>query len=251
MIRVAVAGALGRMGTIARSAVREADDLEYVGGFARRSVPQERIVDDLEALLASTAPDVLVDFTTYPTTLEVAHAAITQGVSPVVGATGWSDRERGELERAAIERGVGAMLVPNFAVGAVLMMRFAEEAARFFPTAEIVEIHHDGKRDKPSGTAKLTAERVAGAGGPAEVPIHSVRLRGAVAHQEVLFGNTGEMLTIRHDSLSRESFAAGIVYAVRHVRELRGLSVGLQLDWSFDKLTMTTEGGVTTHEGME
>ncbi len=251
MIRVAVAGALGRMGTIARSAVREAEGLEYAGGFARLCVPQERIVDDLETLFASATPDVLVDFTTYPTTLEVAHSAIAHGVSPVVGATGWSDRERGKLELAAVERGVGAMLVPNFAIGAVLMMRFAEEAARFFPTAEIVEIHHDGKRDKPSGTAKLTAERIAAAGGPAEVPIHSVRLRGAVAHQEVLFGNTGEVLTIRHDSLSRESFAAGIVYAVRHVRELRGLSVGLQLDWSFDKLTMRTESGVTTHEGME
>ena len=207
------------MGSLTRECLQHAPDIEYVGGYARG--------DDLARLLTDCKADVLVDFTTHPKTVEVAMTAIDLGVSPVIGATGWSAKERHELEKRARERGVGALLVPNFAIGAVLMMRFAEEAARHFPTVEIVELHHDQKRDTPSGTATLTAERIARGGGPAEVPIHSVRLRGLVAHQEVLFGNTGELLTIRHDSLSRESFAAGILCAVRAVRALPGLSVGL------------------------
>ena len=207
------------MGSLARQCLESAADIEYVGGFARG--------DDLRQLLAQAKPDVLVDFTTHPKTVDVAMTALDLGVSPVIGATGWSAQERGDLERRARERGIGAMLVPNFAIGAVLMMRFAQEAARHFPTVEIVELHHDQKRDKPSGTAALTAERITRAGGPAEVPIHSVRLRGLLAHQEVLFGNTGEILTIRHDSLSRDSFAAGILCAVRAVRSRPGLTVGL------------------------
>jgi 4-hydroxy-tetrahydrodipicolinate reductase len=119
------------------------------------------------------------------------------------------------------------MLVPNFAIGAVLMMRFAQQAARYFPTAEIVELHREGKLDTPSGTARETAQKIRDGAGPADVPIHSVRLRGVLAHHEVLFGNTGELLTIRHDSLARESFAAGILHAVRSVRALRGLTIGL------------------------
>jgi 4-hydroxy-tetrahydrodipicolinate reductase len=119
------------------------------------------------------------------------------------------------------------MLVPNFSIGAVLMMRFAEQAARFFPTVEIVELHHDKKLDKPSGTAKLTAEKIVAAGFPNDVPIHSVRLRGLVAHQEVLFGTDGETLTIRHDSMSRESFVPGILAAIRAVMQIEGLVIGL------------------------
>jgi 4-hydroxy-tetrahydrodipicolinate reductase len=145
----------------------------------------------------------------------------------VVGATGWTDAERAALGAEAEKRGLGALIVPNFALGAVLMMRFAEMAARYFPTVEIVELHHDAKKDAPSGTARSTAERIVAAGGPAHVPIHSVRLRGLVAHQEVLFGGDGELLTLRHDALSREAFAAGILAAVRAVRGLRGLTVGL------------------------
>lgn len=207
------------MGSLARECLQNAPDVEYAGGYVRG--------DDLAQLLTTSKPDVLVDFTTHPKTVEVAMTALELGVSPVIGATGWSSEEREDLAKAARDRNIGAMLVPNFAIGAVLMMRFAQEAARHFPTVEIVELHHDKKRDKPSGTATLTAERIVRAGGPAEVPIHSVRLRGLLAHQEVLFGNTGELLTIRHDSLSRESFAAGILCAVRAVRSLRGLTVGL------------------------
>jgi 4-hydroxy-tetrahydrodipicolinate reductase len=215
------------MGRLACDAIRQAPDLDYVGGFARTPVPADGIDDDLERLLRERAPDVVVDFTTHPKTLDVAKLAIESGISPVIGASAWTDLERADLSRRAQERGIGAMLVPNFAIGAVLMMRFAQQAARYFPTAEIVELHREGKLDTPSGTARETAQKIRDGAGPADVPIHSVRLRGVLAHHEVLFGNTGELLTIRHDSLARESFAAGILHAVRSVRALRGLTIGL------------------------
>jgi 4-hydroxy-tetrahydrodipicolinate reductase len=221
------------MGTLAKATIEKADDLTYVGGFERAAEPAERIYDDLTALFHETKPDVVVDFTVHPATVDVAMQAVAHGVRPVIGATGWSAAEQEALAKAIDQRGIGGLLVPNFALGAILMMRFAEEAARFFPTVEIVELHHDGKKDAPSGTARLTAERIKvqrrKIDGSAEksVPIHSVRLRGLVAHQEVLFGGDGETLTIRHDSLSRESFASGILTAVRAAGNLRGLVVGL------------------------
>jgi 4-hydroxy-tetrahydrodipicolinate reductase len=132
------------------------------------------------------------------------------------------------LERMARGRDLGAMIVPNFSIGAVLMMRFAQEAARYFHSVEIIEMHHDQKKDAPSGTARITAERIQEDSSHAMVPIHSVRMRGLLAHQEVLFGNTGELLTIRHDSLARESFAPGIVAAAKGVMSVKGLVVGLE-----------------------
>lgn len=218
MIKVAVAGAHGRMGKLAVETLTTAADLQYAGGLVRG--------DDVAAFLDEHRPDVVVDFTTHPATVAIATACLDRGISPVIGATGWTAQEKHTLDALARERKTGAMLVPNFAVGAVLMMQFAEAAAKFFPTIEIVELHHDQKRDKPSGTAKLTAERISAVTGKG-VPIHSVRLRGLMAHQEVLLGNAGEVLTIRHDSLSRESFAPGILFAVRAVRKLTGLTVGL------------------------
>ncbi len=140
----------------------------------------------------------------------------------VIGATGWTDEDLVVLSDRCDEADVPAMLVPNFSFGAVLMMRFAAQAARVFPRAEIVELHHDQKRDAPSGTAKLTARRIHDAGAPLP-PIHSVRLPGLMAHQETIFGGTGETLTLRHDTVSRESYGPGIVAAVRAVREQRGL----------------------------
>lgn len=227
MIRVAVAGALGRMGRVAIKATTESAGIDYVGGFARSRVPDDRIYDNLQELFDHAHPDVLVDVTTHPSSVEIAMEAVAHGVRPVIGVSGWQQSERDVLDKMARERGIGAMLVPNFAIGAVLMMRFAQEAARFFPTVEIVEMHHDQKKDAPSGTARITAERISAHSTHAQVPIHSVRLRGLVAHQEVLFGNTGEVLTVRHDSLSRESFAAGIAAAVKGVVTTTGLVVGL------------------------
>jgi 4-hydroxy-tetrahydrodipicolinate reductase len=228
------------MGREVCSAVSAASDLELVGGFARTHAgedlaavlglasPSGKLFDDVAHLYDAALPDVVVDFTVYPVTVDVAREAVERKISPVIGATGWTDEDEVSFESMCDEYGVGAAIVPNFAIGAVLMMRFAAEAARFFPTAEIVELHHDGKLDAPSGTAKLTARRIAEATGRHEVPIHSVRLRGLVAHQDVLLGGDGEVLTIRHDSLSRASFMTGVLLAVRGVRARRSLAIGLE-----------------------
>lgn len=204
--------------------------MEYVGGLVR-ALPSDAannaLFDSIDALVEQRRPDVLLDLTTYPSTVEISMAALRRGVRPVIGASGWSDFDRQALQREAKERNIGALLVPNFSIGAALLMRFASEAATFFPTVEIVELHHDTKKDKPSGTAIATAQHIGASGGRREVPIHSVRLRGLVAHQEVLFGGDGEVLTIRHDCLSREAFAAGMLAAVRAVMRLREFSIGL------------------------
>lgn len=222
-MRVAVAGAKGRMGTIAREALQRTG--EYCCGLAREPDPRNQIFASLDEVF-DRKPDVLLDLTTQPASFEISLAAVTRGTPAVVGASGWSDDQRAALGKAAEERGVGALVVPNFSIGATLMMRFAREAARFFRDAEIIEMHHAGKKDAPSGTARETALLVERVSGKAPA-IHSVRLPGLLAHQAVLFGGAGELLTIRHDSLSRESFVAGMLAAVRAVRHLRGLSVGL------------------------
>jgi 4-hydroxy-tetrahydrodipicolinate reductase len=239
-IRVAVAGALGRMGRETCATIDRADDLELVGGFDRQhdggelqatlglSRPSGRLYSDVDAFYDEAKPDVVVDFTVYPVSLDVARGAVERKISPVIGATGWQGEDELAFADLCDEQGVGAALVPNFAIGAVLAMRFAEEAARYFPTAEVIELHHDGKLDKPSGTSKATAKRISAASGRADVPIHSVRLRGLVAHEEILFGGEGETLTIRHDSLARTSFMGGVLRAVRGVRAKRGLVLGLE-----------------------
>jgi 4-hydroxy-tetrahydrodipicolinate reductase len=237
-MRVGVAGALGRLGRVASAAIDAADDLHLAAAFARDGAGERlsdrigcggdaRIFDTLEAFYAA-GMDVVVDTTVYPVTVDVAREAIDAGVSPVIGATGWTDEDIVSFEDACDEAEIGAMLVPNFSVGAVLMMKLSAQVVKFIPDVEIIEMHHAGKRDAPSGTSKLTAQRLREAGGPQHVPIHSVRLPGLVAHQEVIFGGLGETLTIRHDSLARESFAAGILLAVRSVRSHPGLTVGLE-----------------------
>ena len=199
MIRVGVAGAAGRMGARTCDAVEAAEDLILA---ARIDPVLGTALGDVLGEL-----DVVVDFTRPDTALANAQACVRAGVDCVVGTSGW---DVGALEGAA---GTGKVLFcPNFAIGAVLMMRFAAEASRYMRAAEIVELHHDGKLDKPSGTAARTAALMAG-----EVPIHSVRLPGLVAHQEVILGGEGETLTIRHDSLSRDSFMPGVLLAVRKV----------------------------------
>jgi 4-hydroxy-tetrahydrodipicolinate reductase len=210
MIRVAVAGAAGRMGQTVCEAVDAADDMELV---ARADPALGTSV--AEALAAD--PDVLVDFTVPGTALANARAAVQAGVHVVIGTTGW---DAAELESF---RGAGAnvFVAPNFAIGAVLMMQFAAEAARHMRAAEIIELHHDGKLDKPSGTAARTAALMAAARpGGGEVPVHSVRLPGLVAHQEVILGDVGQTLTIRHDSIDRCSFMPGVLLAVRRVSGL-------------------------------
>ncbi len=168
-----------------------------------------------------TGCDAAVDFTTPDAAPTNVRAALEQGVSCVVGTTGW---EPGELGALAAEKGIRLFVAPNFSIGAVLMMRFARDAAAHFPRAEIVELHNEAKRDAPSGTAKATADLIGG-----DPAIHSVRLPGLVAHQEVIFGGEGQLLTIRHDTTGRESFADGVLLALEKLPELPpGLTIGLE-----------------------
>ena len=215
MIRVAVAGAAGRMGETVCRAVEGADDLELSG----RADPQ------LDTPLAGVldGADVVVDFTQPDTAVANVRECVQAGVHVVVGTTGFDVSELEGLD------GANVFIAPNFAIGAVLMMRFAAEAAPHMARAEIVELHHDRKLDKPSGTAARTAQLMAEAGGGEEPPIHSVRLPGLVAHQEVILGDVGQTLTIRHDSVDRESFMPGVLLAVRKVGSLeRSPTVGLE-----------------------
>ncbi|MFN2626114.1 MAG: 4-hydroxy-tetrahydrodipicolinate reductase [Mycobacteriales bacterium] len=239
MIRVGVLGARGRMGSEACRAVTQADDLELVA--------EVDADDDREPL---TAAQVVVDFTAAAAVMDNLEWCISRGLHCVVGTTGFTE------ERLAAVRGwlasapsVGAVIAPNFSVGAVLMMRFAEQAAAHYDSVEIVELHHPAKVDAPSGTARLTAQRIAAARSAAGkaaapdatadaldgargatvdgIPVHSIRAAGLVAHQEVLLGTTGETLTIRHDSLDRASFMPGVLLAIRSVAARPGLTVGL------------------------
>ena len=201
MIRVAVSGAAGRMGQAVCDAVQAADDLELVG----RADPS--LGRDLAEVLGDA--DVVVDFTTPEAAPHNVRQCLAEGVHVVVGTTGW---DLSEIEGLT---GANVFVAPNFAVGAVLMMKFAAEASRRMAKAEIIELHHDRKVDAPSGTAARTAALMEG-----EVPIHSVRLPGLVAHHEVILGDVGQTLTIRHDSLDRSSFMPGVLLAVRKVGSL-------------------------------
>lgn len=219
MIRVGVAGAAGRMGATTCEAVESADDLT----LAARIDPELDV--ELPDVLGEV--DVVVDFTTPDSAPGNVRAAVDAGVHIVVGTSGF---DHGPLREAAEGGGDGNVLVvPNFAIGAVLMMRFAAEAAKHMPEIEIIELHHDGKLDAPSGTAKRTADLIGEAGGHVHEPIHSVRLPGLVAHQEVLLGGQGQTLSIRHDSIDRTSFMPGVLLAVRGVGSLpNSFTVGLE-----------------------
>jgi 4-hydroxy-tetrahydrodipicolinate reductase len=207
VINVAVSGAAGRMGETVCRAVEGAEDMSLVG----RADP----------LLETQLPDVLgdadvvVDFSTPDSALDNARLCLESGVHCVMGTSGADFSSLADVGTEA-----NLFVAPNFAIGAVLMMKFAAEAARYMPECEIVELHHDGKLDAPSGTAARTAELIAEAGGNVHQPIHSIRLPGLVAHQEVLFGGPGQTLTIRHDSVDRESFMPGVLLAIRRVGEL-------------------------------
>jgi 4-hydroxy-tetrahydrodipicolinate reductase len=204
------------MGQTVCAAVEAADDMELTG----RADPAlgTAVADALDGA------DVLVDFTIPGTAVENARQAVAAGVHVVIGTTGFDPAELEQLE------GANVFIAPNFAIGAVLMMQFAEQAARHMARAEVIELHHDTKVDKPSGTAARTAWLMqAAAPSIGDVPIHSVRLPGLVAHQEVIFGDVGQTLTIRHDSIDRESFMPGVLLAIRRVASLtESPTVGLE-----------------------
>lgn len=242
MIKVGVLGAKGRMGSEVVKAVTGASDLELVASLDQG--------DSLETLVNSGA-QVVVDFTTPDSVMTNLEFLITHGIDSVVGTTGFDDARLAKINSLlAANPKSGVLIAPNFAIGAVLMMEFATKAAKFFESAEIIELHHPNKVDAPSGTAARTAELMAqarkdaglgampdatsssldGARGAVvgDVPVHSVRLRGLVAHQEVIFGGLGETLTIRHDSLDRAGFMPGVLLGVRSVVNHPGLTFGLE-----------------------
>lgn len=249
-IRVAVVGACGKMGREVVKAVSGAADMALVGACDVAGVGERLggvvVEADCLAMLDRLRPHVMVDFAK-PYAIENTRAALQRGVVPIVGTTGQAPEELAEIAKLSESAGVGAMVIPNFAVGAVLMMKFAAQAAAYMPDVEIVELHHDRKADAPSGTSIKTAgmidetRRAAGvqptpqAGGEypargeecANVRVHSIRLPGLVAHQEVIFGGPGQILTIRHDSLDRTSFMPGVLLAVRRAAKVRGLVYGL------------------------
>jgi 4-hydroxy-tetrahydrodipicolinate reductase len=208
-MKVALFGAEGKVGSVLAGAL----------AAEGHEVTPVEVGDDV----ALAGHDAMVDFTQPDAVAGNIRSGIGQGVPAVVGTTGLPADELEQIDAAAKERGVAVFLAPNFAIGAVLMMRFAAEAARFMPRAEIVELHHDTKLDAPSGTAKATAALI-GEG----TTIHSVRLPGLVAHQEVLFGGPGQTLSIRHDTMSREAFVPGVLLALARLETLPpGLTVGL------------------------
>jgi 4-hydroxy-tetrahydrodipicolinate reductase len=218
VIRVAVSGANGRMGRTVCAAVEDADGLELVAkADPALGVELAGVLDDL---------DVVVDFSTPDTALGNARACLDAGVNVVLGTTGFDL----DALRAIAERGeANCFVAPNFAIGAVLLMEASQSIAKHMSECEIVELHHDRKLDAPSGTAKRTAALIEGAGGHVHEPIHSVRLPGLVAHQEVIFGDEGQTLSIRHDSIDRVSFMPGVILAVRRVADLPGrFTVGLE-----------------------
>lgn len=240
-IRVGVLGARGRMGTDVCKAVEAAPDLELVAKVDAG--------DDLAELTAAGV-QVVVDFTTPDAVAHNLAWCMRHGIHAVVGTTGWNEaRYAAVREQLQSHPGVGVLIAPNFAIGAVLLMKFAEQAAAFYESVEIVELHHPNKVDAPSGTARTTAQRIAAARSAAGlgampdattqqlegargadvdgVHVHSVRLRGLLAHEEVLFGNPGEVLTLRHDSMDRASFMPGVLLGVRKVADHPGLTVGL------------------------
>jgi 4-hydroxy-tetrahydrodipicolinate reductase len=255
MTRVGVFGAGGRMGATVCRAVANDPELDLVAavdpyhlGLDLRQVvgldSGVQVQGDAEAFLAAKV-DVAVDFTVVDAARENLRWCAENGVHAVVGTTGFSDDERAEFERIFTKS--NCVIAPNFAIGAVLMMRFAELAAPYFETAEIIELHHDGKVDAPSGTSRATAERMAaasgswaadptteevvagarGAKGPGGIPIHAVRLRGLFAHQEVLLGTTGQSLSIRHDTFDRDCYMPGVLLAVKAVAARPGVTFGL------------------------
>jgi 4-hydroxy-tetrahydrodipicolinate reductase len=241
MIKVAVIGARGRMGSEVVKAVNEAKDLELVA--------QLDLGDSLDALLASGAV-VAVDFTTPDSVMANLEFLISHNINAVVGTTGFDDVRIAKIKSLLANSKSGVLIAPNFAIGAVLMMEFATKAAKYFESAEIIELHHPNKVDAPSGTASRTAElmsaarkeaglpvmpdatttSLAGARGATvgDIPVHSVRVRGLVAHQEVLLGGIGETLSIRHDSIDRVGFMPGVLLGVRKVVTHPGLTFGLE-----------------------
>ena len=248
-IRVAVSGAYGKMGSETCKSIAASADLELAAAIVREHDPSAGIpgvpyYTNARECLLETTPDVLVDFTHANAAKATITTSIELGVRPVIGTTGFQSEELADLDARLRDLKIGGLYAPNFAIGALLMMKAATLIAPFLNDVEIIEYHHTGKKDAPSGTARKTAEKLALAmqgkrteasvahPGKAEfvngIPIHSVRLPGYIAHQEVIFGGQGERLTIRHDTMSRESFMPGVLLGIRSIMNVTGLVDGLE-----------------------
>ena len=257
MIQVLVSGALGRMGTEICKAVDGADDLRLVAGVDPAAGDDTTVGADsapvfttLKEAIEVTRPDVVIDFTRPDVAEANLRCALGLGVNCVLGTTGLSEEQLQEIFDESATGSAALFHAPNFTTGAVLMMLFAQQAAKYFPDIEVIEFHHDGKKDAPSGTAIRTARLIAEARDDASdapgketelsgfegargslvdgVPVHAVRTAGYVAHQEVIFGSMGQTLTIRHDSIDRASYMPGILMATRAVVDMQGVTVGLE-----------------------
>ena len=264
MIQVLVSGASGRMGSEVVKAVINDPDLQLVGAVARDRIGEDAgtvagvgaqnvlIEEDLASALKNSGAQIAVDFSVPQGVMENVRTMIDAGVAPVVGTTGLKEEDLAAIDALSREKNVPVFIAPNFAIGAVLMMRFAAECAKLFPSAEIIEYHHDKKLDAPSGTAFKTAlmmreahgedfNRIGGdsaaegssaigarGGEIGGIPIHSVRLAGYLAHQEVILGMAGQTLTIRHDTITRECYMPGVLRAIKAVQQLQGLTYGLE-----------------------
>ena len=261
MLKVAIAGARGKMGAEAVHTMMKKDNVELVAALDYKEIGNKLsdlpnfpthydvpIYTNLVTLIEETKPDVFIDLTNPHSVYEHTKTALQHNVRPVVGTTGFTNEQLAELAELSKESGIGCIIAPNFAIGAILMMKFAKEAAKYLPDVEIIEMHHDQKLDAPSGTGLKTAQMIAEIreekvqGHPCEkethagarganfegMRIHSVRLPGLVAHQQVLLGGEGQLLTIRHDSFNRQSFMGGIAYCVDEVMNIKHLVYGLE-----------------------
>jgi len=262
MIKVLISGAAGKMGREVIRAVKAEKDIQIVGAVDVAQVGIDAGMDagvgplgveiskDLKAEISNTRPDVVIDFTHPNTAMANARTILEAKVHAIIGTTGLTDKDMNEIKKLCSSNKVNCIVAPNFAIGAVLMMMFSRTAAKYMPNVEIIELHHDKKADAPSGTALKTAELILQSeaakglvkGKPAEteklngarggsmqgIHIHSVRLPGFVASQEVIFGGVGQTLKIRHDSISRESFMPGVIMAIRKIRSVDGLVYGLE-----------------------
>ncbi len=263
-VKVAIAGINGKMGRASVRPIQKDSDLELVGAFGKPGAPYVGLdVGDLAAtsktgilvsngiedVFAGAAPDVLLDFTRAEAAFDHARFALERGVRPVVGTSGLGEKEIHTLSELATKHKIGGMVVPNFSVGAVLMIEFARQAAAMYANVEVVEMHHTRKLDAPSGTAMYTLKKLKGTGGTfnvrevedkellpgargaqsdSGVRVHSLRLPGLISHQEVIFGSDGELLTIRHDSFNTDCFIKGIIMALKAVTTMNSLVLGLE-----------------------
>ena len=219
-IKILVNGALGKMGMQVINAVSNEPNLELVAKIDMN--------DDLAETIKKTKPDAIIDFTSPKSVMNNIRTAAQNKCHVIVGTTGITEKDLLEIKGLCEKNGVNILVAPNFAVGAVLMMKYSADAAKYMPKAEIIELHHDKKIDAPSGTALKTAEMMKKSSSMKDIPIHSVRLPGFVANQEVIFGGLGQTLTIKHETTSRESFMPGVVLAAKKIKGLKGLTYGLE-----------------------